>query len=176
MFRGDSWAPLNQGVLHIKPLNAELNPICHFILLLGAHHILHVSRIRVKMPDSPCGYTENCRLLWCEVVGYWRYASTLSYRLKLYWSCGLLRNFVTYLPDCTMAHPEDFVLTDRGTIWFVRLVSSQPSEINLDRCGRFFRNGVTYIPEYIAQWPKGPSKPQISIRIYPFLQQKKNIY
>jgi hypothetical protein len=33
-------------------LNAELNPICHFLALLGAHHILHVSRIRVK-PHRP---------------------------------------------------------------------------------------------------------------------------
>jgi len=32
-----------------NPLNAELNPICHLLALLGAHHILHVSRIRVKM-------------------------------------------------------------------------------------------------------------------------------
>jgi hypothetical protein len=31
-----------------KPLNAELNPICHLLALLGAHHIHHVSRIRVK--------------------------------------------------------------------------------------------------------------------------------
>jgi len=33
----------------INPLNAELNPICHLLALLGAHHILHVSRIRVKI-------------------------------------------------------------------------------------------------------------------------------
>ena len=32
----------------INPLNAELNPICHLLALLGAHHILHVSWIRVK--------------------------------------------------------------------------------------------------------------------------------
>jgi hypothetical protein len=32
----------------LNPLNAELNPICHLLALLGAHHILHVSRIRVK--------------------------------------------------------------------------------------------------------------------------------
>ena len=31
-----------------NPFNAELNPICHFMALLGAHHILHVSRVRVK--------------------------------------------------------------------------------------------------------------------------------
>ena len=29
-------------------LNAELNPICHLLALLGARHILHASRIRVK--------------------------------------------------------------------------------------------------------------------------------
>jgi hypothetical protein len=32
----------------INPLNAELNPICHLLALLGAHHILHISRIRVN--------------------------------------------------------------------------------------------------------------------------------
>jgi len=34
--------------IFINPLNAELNPICQLLALLGAHHILHVSRIRVK--------------------------------------------------------------------------------------------------------------------------------
>jgi hypothetical protein len=33
----------------LNPLNAELNPIYHFLVLLGAHHILHISRIRVKV-------------------------------------------------------------------------------------------------------------------------------
>jgi hypothetical protein len=32
----------------INALNAELNPICHFLALLGDHHTLHVSRIRIK--------------------------------------------------------------------------------------------------------------------------------
>ena len=32
-----------------NPLNAELNPICHLLALLGAHHILHISRIRVNI-------------------------------------------------------------------------------------------------------------------------------
>ena len=31
------------------PLSAELNPVCHLLALLGAHHILHVSRKRVKL-------------------------------------------------------------------------------------------------------------------------------
>ena len=34
--------------LGINPLNAKLSPICHLLALLGAHHILHVGRIRVN--------------------------------------------------------------------------------------------------------------------------------
>ena len=33
----------------INPLNPELNPICYLLALLGAHHFVHVSRIRVKL-------------------------------------------------------------------------------------------------------------------------------
>jgi len=32
----------------LNPLNPELNPICCLLALLGVHHFLHVSRIRVK--------------------------------------------------------------------------------------------------------------------------------
>jgi len=35
-------------IMYINPLNAELNPICHLLALLGAHIIFHVSRIRVN--------------------------------------------------------------------------------------------------------------------------------
>jgi len=40
-----------EGLEHadINPLNPELNPICYLLALLGAHHFLHVSRIRVKL-------------------------------------------------------------------------------------------------------------------------------
>ena len=38
-----------QRIYHLNPLNAELSPICHLQALLGAHHILHVSRTRVKV-------------------------------------------------------------------------------------------------------------------------------
>jgi len=34
--------------MEVNPLNAELNPICHLLALLRAHHILHISRIRLK--------------------------------------------------------------------------------------------------------------------------------
>jgi hypothetical protein len=32
-----------------NPLNADLNPICHLLAILGVHPILYVSRIRVKI-------------------------------------------------------------------------------------------------------------------------------
>ena len=35
--------------LRHNPLNPELNPICYLLALLGAHHFLHISRIRVKL-------------------------------------------------------------------------------------------------------------------------------
>jgi len=41
--------PVLLFTLHFNPLNTKLNPICHLLALLEAHHILHVSRIRVKL-------------------------------------------------------------------------------------------------------------------------------
>jgi len=38
-------------------LNTKLNSICHLLVLLGAHPILHVSRIRVNYEVQVC--TQN---------------------------------------------------------------------------------------------------------------------
>ena len=35
-------------VERFNPLNAELNPIRHLLALVGARHIVHVTRIRVN--------------------------------------------------------------------------------------------------------------------------------
>jgi hypothetical protein len=40
---------------NINPLNAELHPIFHLLALLGAHPILHVSMIRVKLDLQEVG-------------------------------------------------------------------------------------------------------------------------
>ena len=45
------WGMLDATIiclLDINFLNTKLNPICHLLALLGSHHILHVTRIRVK--------------------------------------------------------------------------------------------------------------------------------
>ena len=69
------------GVRNINTLNAELNPICHLLALLGAHLIFHVSRIRVKeMPGSVASGTlctslveitnkmQLCRTIYFSIV------------------------------------------------------------------------------------------------------------
>ena len=54
----------------INTLNALLNPIRHLPALLGAHHILHVSRIRVnEMLTGPKGLSE-CIEERCAVIRY----------------------------------------------------------------------------------------------------------
>ena len=45
-----------------NPLNPELNRICYLLTLLGAHHFLHVSRIKVK--------SLTCRLLMSYIYIY----------------------------------------------------------------------------------------------------------
>jgi hypothetical protein len=41
----------------LNPLKAELNRICHLLALLGAHHILHFSRIRVNYQNECVGHS-----------------------------------------------------------------------------------------------------------------------
>jgi len=47
--------------LAIKPLNAELNPICRLLALLGAHLIFHVSGVRVKNNSLVTLYGQEVR-------------------------------------------------------------------------------------------------------------------
>jgi len=46
---GSSTPVLYMGRTVLNPLNPELNPICYLLALLGAHHFLHVSKIRIKL-------------------------------------------------------------------------------------------------------------------------------
>jgi hypothetical protein len=48
-----SCAWVDYFVVHrFNTLNAELHPTCHFLALSGAHHIFHISRIRVNCLQS----------------------------------------------------------------------------------------------------------------------------
>jgi len=66
----------------VNPLNAKLNPICPLIALLGAHHILHVSRIRVNLlfiAGSTCFgrcFRPSSGTLGC-IYRFWQYSPKL---------------------------------------------------------------------------------------------------
>jgi hypothetical protein len=62
---------------NINPLNAKLKPICQLLALLGALHILHVSRVRVTSAYAIYRILEVKGTLWmefwCEVfLEIWR--------------------------------------------------------------------------------------------------------
>jgi hypothetical protein len=46
----------------INPFNTELNPVYHLLALLGAHPILHVSRIRVKQRRYKLNVQLECKV------------------------------------------------------------------------------------------------------------------
>ena len=58
----------------INPLNAELNPICHLLALLGSRHIFHVRRIRFKLSPMKLYYFLNWsveeRTLFCWLTNH----------------------------------------------------------------------------------------------------------
>ena len=59
------WVPWSVSYFWIKinilkkfnTVNAELNPICHLLALLGVHHFLHINRIRVNLLKPGCFFT-----------------------------------------------------------------------------------------------------------------------
>jgi hypothetical protein len=60
----------------INPLNAELNSIYYSLALLGAHHSLHVSRIRIKYQEYEwqlCGDLNVIGLLLGQQRGYTKF-------------------------------------------------------------------------------------------------------
>jgi hypothetical protein len=48
----------------LNPLKAKLNPVCH-LLTLGAHHILHISRIRIKCSSYWFNH-HNFACIWAD--------------------------------------------------------------------------------------------------------------
>jgi len=52
---------------YIKPSNAELNPICHLLALLEAHHIFHISGLRVKKRFVFISTNVTLANLWAKI-------------------------------------------------------------------------------------------------------------
>ena len=69
-----------------NPLNAELNPICHLLALLGAYHILHVSGLRVNLAhssDFPPAWRNNSGKRQTIVVSFTDFFTTARSRRYL---------------------------------------------------------------------------------------------
>jgi len=60
-----TWNRTGVNPSSFNPLNAELNPICHLLALL-AHHILHVSRVRVNSYNHH--FPVNQHILYCSDI------------------------------------------------------------------------------------------------------------
>ena len=76
----------------LNPLNAELNPIRHLVALVGARHIVHVSRIRVKGLSE---FYEVC--FWClwqkSVERTWLFLWKLAqWKPHVTWGCKWISN------------------------------------------------------------------------------------
>jgi len=90
-----------------NPLNAELNPICYLLALLGAHHFLHVSRIRVKHIIKTKEKNINLKLLNKQIFS--------SYSYFLFLRCRYSRISVPQIMILTMVcdHSRDTNFGDR---------------------------------------------------------------
>jgi hypothetical protein len=51
--------PIFEDVYEFNPLNPELNPVCHLLALLGTHHILHFSGLRVNVQGNGKGANDG---------------------------------------------------------------------------------------------------------------------
>jgi len=74
------WKLITCGL--INTLNVELNPICYLLALLGAHHFLHVRRMRVK--DTGRSRVMNTQQTIPVVVQ----PAAWFYGLSFFWDCG----------------------------------------------------------------------------------------
>jgi len=61
----------------LNPLNAELNPICLLLALLRAHHILHISRIRVNIYGQRSSYIRYETQSRNQINRKWKKAGSL---------------------------------------------------------------------------------------------------
>jgi len=73
----------------VNPFNAKLNPICHLLALLGAHHIFHVSGIRVKI-DSMLHSEDELEIFLYMLMGH----TTLQFHLQQEFTDMPVKTFV----------------------------------------------------------------------------------
>jgi hypothetical protein len=94
--------------VNINPLNAKLNPICHLLALLGAHPILHVSRIRVKycwFSREPLVFPDRCAVVMIYLPSVTRKKKYRTANTIFFVSFKLKMTYLEYYRNlCTTVH------------------------------------------------------------------------
>jgi uncharacterized membrane protein len=89
----------------INPLNAELNPICHLLALLGGATVIDVSRLRVKA--HWCAAVQ-CNLLVCssmvQLIGVQQYSAT-------YWCAAVWCNLLVCSSTAQLIGEQQYSVT-----------------------------------------------------------------
>ena len=75
----------SKWLMGFNPLNAELNPHHHLLALVGARHIVHVSRIRVNTAFKGLRPTTLCVPIGCVCQSFRAVHSHGMIRLALDW-------------------------------------------------------------------------------------------
>ena len=89
-------------LLPFIPLNADLNPICHLLALVGAHHILYVSRIRVNLFNSSSPVHKNTTHKHYTFVYFF-----IALFCTLTNKCTIISQIITLLHVSTLScHPQ----------------------------------------------------------------------
>jgi hypothetical protein len=107
------------SVSYINPLNDELNPIYHLLALLGAHHILHVIRIRVNLTFllKPSLLTEIGLKLKVYKTGYKvrQYIPIVKPTRRTCFSNYLLLHNTLHVSDGLSVHHQEFKTVHTAT-------------------------------------------------------------
>jgi len=80
-----------------NPLNAELNPICHLLALLGAHHIFHVRELKVNVSCRRIPTIWGPGWSWCS-------SNRITFPPRTHFLGHLSCSFVTASTELPHAH------------------------------------------------------------------------
>jgi len=110
-------------ILQFNPLNAELNPTYHLLSLLGAHHILHVSRIRVNSGKWPT----------------WRTTSSI---ICLFESSTFFEQHYAHLQEDNYINTTSGIITLKTIEWskITKISRTHPNLIEVMMCSNYFSN------------------------------------
>jgi hypothetical protein len=113
---------------NINPLNAKLNPICPLLTLFGAHHIFHVSRLRVNdvTKSTLVMYIPSNSISWFSYTSH---------------SCCTSINVPTYLICIGSVFLGAFAKLRKATISFVMSI-----------CPSVCPHGTTWLPLDRFSW------------------------